>query len=242
MLVERSILQLLEDRLNDPKALLILGPRQTGKSTLLKEIAQRVKKNQLFLNCDEAQSRETLESTKSLSQLGNLIGQAKLVIVDEAQRVRDIGIILKLITDNFPDVKLVVSGSSAFELSNITNEPLTGRKWEFLLLPFSTEEMVHHTSYFGESGHLHRRMIYGMYPDVVNNPGNEQAILNELATSYLYKDIFTFQDVRKPDILPKLLKALAVQVGSEVTFHNLAQVLETDTSTVQRYVDLLEKT
>ena len=101
---------------------------------------------------------------------------------------------------------------------------------------------MRHTSYFDESGHLHRRLIYGMYPEVVNNPGDEQAILNELSTSYLYKDIFTFQDVRKPDILPKLLKALAVQTGYEVTFHKIAQLLETDTSTVQRYVDLLEKT
>lgn len=242
MFVKRSVLSLLETRLDDRKALLILGPRQTGKSTILKEIAQRANKKILFLNCDEARSRESLESIKSLSQLGNLIGQAEMVMVDEAQRVRDIGIILKLITDNFPTVKLVVSGSSAFELSNVINEPLTGRKWEFLLLPFSSEEMVHQTSYFEESGHLHRRMIYGMYPDVVNNPGSEQAILNELSTSYLYKDIFTFQDVRKPEVLPKLLKALAVQIGSEVTFNNLAQVLETDTATVQRYVDLLEKT
>ena len=242
MLVERTILSLLGNRLTDRKAILVLGPRQTGKSTMLREIARQSGKTLLFLNCDEALSREGLENIRSLSQMGNLIGSAEMVLVDEAQRVRDIGIILKLITDNFPKVKLIVSGSSAFELSNIINEPLTGRKWEFLLLPFSTEEMMHYTGYLEESGHLHRRMIYGMYPDVVNNPGDEQAILNELSTSYLYKDIFTFQDVRKPDVLPKLLKALAVQVGSEVTFNNLAQVLETDTATVQRYVDLLEKT
>ena len=242
MLVERTILNLLSHRLTDRKAILILGPRQTGKSTILREIARQLNKKLLFLNCDEAQSREALESIRNLSQMGNLIGSAELVVVDEAQRVRDIGIILKLITDNFPQVKLLISGSSAFELSNIINEPLTGRKWEYLLLPFSTEEMMRYTSFFDESGHLHRRMIYGMYPEVVNNPGDEQAILNELSTSYLYKDIFTFQDVRKPDVLAKLLKALATQVGAEVTFHNLAQVLETDKETVQRYVDLLEKT
>lgn len=242
MLVERTILSLLSHRLTDRKAILILGPRQTGKSTVLREIARQLNKKLLFLNCDEAQSREALENIRNLSQMGNLIGSAELVVVDEAQRVRDIGIILKLITDNFPQVKLLVSGSSAFELSNIINEPLTGRKWEYLLLPFSTEEMMRYTSSFDESGHLHRRMIYGMYPEVVNNPGDEQAILNELSTSYLYKDIFTFQDVRKPDVLAKLLKALAMQVGAEVTFHNLAQVLETDKETVQRYVDLLEKT
>lgn len=228
--------------MSDRKALLILGPRQTGKSTILRELARRVGKSYLLLNCDEARTREALENVRNLSELGNLIGQAEMVLIDEAQRVRDIGIVLKLITDNFPDTKLVVSGSSAFELSNTINEPLTGRKWEFMLLPFSTEELAAHTSFFEESGHLHRRMIYGMYPDVVNNPGEEESILNELSTSYLYKDIFTFQDVRKPEILPKLLKALAFQVGHEVTFLNLARLLDTDTSTVQRYIDLLEKT
>jgi hypothetical protein len=147
-----------------------------------------------------------------------------------------------MIVDNFPSAKLIASGSSAFELSNIINEPLTGRKWEFMLLPFSTQEMIAHSHFLEEKTQLHTRLVYGMYPDVVNNPGKQQEVLNELATSYLYKDIFTFQDVRKPDLLAKLLKALASTVGSEITFHYLAKLIDSDHATVQRYIDLLEKT
>jgi len=242
MFIDRTTLHFMESHISDKKALLILGPRQTGKSTLLKEIARRTGGKQLFLNCDEALSREALQNVRSVAEMRLLLGDANLVLIDEAQRVRDIGIVLKLITDNFPGVKLIVSGSSAFELSNIINEPLTGRKWECMLLPFSTQEMVAHTHFLAEKGSLHARLIFGMYPDVVNNPGNEQNLLNELATSYLYKDIFTFQDVRKPDLLPKLLKALATTIGSEVTYHYLAQLVESDHATVQRYIDLLEKT
>lgn len=241
-LVSRTILSSLDAHMHDPKALLILGPRQTGKSTLLKEIAQRRGGVHLFLNCDEALSREALQNIRSVADMQLLLGNATLVLIDEAQRVRDIGITLKLITDHFPAVKLIVSGSSAFELSNRINEPLTGRKWEYLLLPFSTQEMVLHTNFLAEKSKLPTRLIYGMYPEVVNNPGNEQEVLNELAGSYLYKDIFSFQDVRKPDLLPKLLKALATTLGSEVSNHYLAKLIESDHATVQRYLDLLEKT
>lgn len=242
MFVDRTALHFLESRISDSKALLILGPRQTGKSTLLREIARRTGGKQLFLNCDEAITREGLQSVRSIAEMRLLLGDAVLVLIDEAQRVRDIGIVLKLITDNFPAVKLIVSGSSAFELSNILNEPLTGRKWEYLLLPFSTQEMVAQTHLLQERSQLHNRLIYGMYPDVVNSVGDESNVLNELAVSYLYKDIFTFQDVRKPDLLPKLLKALATAVGSEITYHYLAKLIESDHATVQRYIDLLEKT
>lgn len=226
----------------DPKAILILGPRQTGKSTILKEIASRAPGKKLFLNCDESLSRETLQSIRSSADMRLLIGDANIVLIDEAQRVQDIGIRLKIITDNFPNVKLLVSGSSAFELSNIINEPLTGRKWEYLLLPFSTEEMIAHSNFIEEKGKLHTRLIYGMYPDVVNNPGQEQEILNELSSSYLYKDLFSFQDIRKPELLSRLLKALASMVGSEVTYHYLGKLLGIDHATIERYIDLLEKT
>ncbi|NUO03187.1 MAG: AAA family ATPase, partial [Saprospiraceae bacterium] len=159
MFIDRTALHFLESRISDTKALLILGPRQTGKSTLLKEIARRTEGKQLFLNCDEAIIREALQSVRSVAEIRLLLGNANLVLIDEAQRVRDIGIVLKLITDNFPGIKLIVSGSSAFELSNIVNEPLTGRKWEHLLLPFSTQEMVAHTHFLQEKSQLHNRLI-----------------------------------------------------------------------------------
>ena len=228
--------------MDDPKAILILGPRQTGKSTLLKEIARKAQGKHLFLNCDEALSRDAIQSIRSTAELRLLIGDAKLVLIDEAQRVKDIGIRLKLMTDNLPGVKLIVSGSSALELSNVINEPLTGRKWEYLLLPFSVQEMVQHTNYLEEYSKLHARLIYGMYPEVINNPGKEPEVLNELATSYLYKDVFSFQDIRKPELLSSLLKALATMVGNEVTYNYLGKLLDCDHATIERYIDLLEKT
>ncbi|MBK8194521.1 MAG: ATP-binding protein [Lewinellaceae bacterium] len=241
-MVSRTILKSIESHMSDPKAILILGPRQTGKSTLLKEIARRTDGKQLFLNCDEALSRESLQHVRSTEELRLILGDATLVLIDEAQRIQDIGVLLKLITDNFPQVKLIVSGSSAFELSNKINEPLTGRKWEYLLLPFSSQEMVEHTHFLAEKSKLHTRLIYGMYPDVVNNAGKEQEILNELANSYLYKDIFTYQDIRKPDLMPRLLKALATMIGSEITYNYLAKLLDNDHATIERYIELLEKT
>ena len=241
-MVNRIILHSIESRMADPKAILILGPRQTGKSTILKEIASRATGKKLFLNCDEALSRETLQSIRSSAEMRLLLGDANIVLIDEAQRVQDIGIRLKIISDNFPNVKLLVSGSSAFELSNIINEPLTGRKWEYLLLPFSTEEMIAHSNFIEEKGKLHTRLIYGLYPDVVKNPGQEQEILNELSGSYLYKDLFSYQDIRKPELLSRLLRALASMVGSEVTYHYLGKLLGIDHATIERYIDLLEKT
>ena len=139
-------------------------------------------------------------------------------------------------------MQLIATGSSAFELSNEINEPLTGRKFEFLLLPFSTGEMLQYHGLIDEKRLLENRMLYGMYPDVINNSGNEKVILNNLVDSYLFKDIFSFQDVRKPIVIEKLLEAIALQVCSEVSMNELAQLLQVDRLTVQRYIELLEKT
>ena len=242
MLIERTIFKAIQEKLGAGKAVLVLGPRQTGKSTLLREIAKNADGPTLWLDCDFPQTRNELAKITSRSQMQDLLGNARLVLIDEAQMVRDIGMVLKIITDHFKEVQLVASGSSAFELSNLINEPLTGRKWEYLLLPMSTGEMVQHHGRLEESTHLHRRMVYGMYPEVVSNPGNEREVLKLLSTSYLYKDIFAFQDVRKPEVVEKLLQVLALQVGSESSFHGLSEMVGVDHATIQRYLDLLEKT
>jgi predicted AAA+ superfamily ATPase len=184
--------------------------------------------------------RRTLQEPTS-TLLRNLIGEANLVVIDEAQRVKNIGLTLKLITDQLPRVQLIATGSSSLELANEINEPLTGRKIEYLLLPFSTEEMIGHHGLSEERRLLSQRLVFGMYPDVVTNPGKERRTLQNLSGSYLYKDIFSFQDVRKPETLETLLEALALQVCSEVSYHELAQTVGVDAATVRRYVDLLEK-
>jgi predicted AAA+ superfamily ATPase len=239
-MINRIHLQNILSKLFSGKALILLGPRQTGKTTLLKQIESAHKEESIWLDCDEPDIREKLTNVSS-TELKNLIGNKKYIFIDEAQRVENIGLSLKLITDNLQDVQLIVSGSSALEISNKINETLTGRKFEFRLYPLSLTELSAHHGQLVENRLIENRMIYGYYPDVVNNPGSEELILKELIDSYLYKDILLFKEIRKPYILPKLLKLLAIQIGSEVSTSELAQNLQIDRDTVERYLDLLEK-
>ena len=240
MQVKRILFSEIQQALEGGKVVLVVGPRQVGKTTLLKMIAKHVRQKWLWLDCDEPDVRELLTNVSSTA-LRSIIGDAELVIIDEAQRVKNIGLTLKLITDKISNVKLLVSGSSSLELANEIKEPLTGRKIAFMLLPFSVEEMIRHSSLLEEKRLLEQRMIFGMYPEVVKQPFKARAMLRELSESYLYKDIFTFQDIRKPEVVHKLLQALSLQVGSEVSFHELARLSGSDQATVQRYLDLLEK-
>lgn len=223
------------------KALILVGPRQVGKTTLLKKLLDEFgQADALFLNCDEPDILQKLENTTS-TELKNIIGNKKIVLIDEAQRVENIGLTLKLIFDNLPNVQLVVSGSSAFDLRNRVNEPLTGRKFEFTLYPFSTAELIENSSALEENRLLENRLIYGMYPDVVNNPSDATEILFELCRSYLYKDILAYKDIRNPNALSKLLTALALQLGNEVSLHELANTTGIKSETVENYMELLEK-
>ena len=241
MRVEREILSSIKKRFFQKKAILLVGPRQVGKTTLLKQIIEEIEESEiLFLNCDEPETLQILENVSS-TELKNLVGSKKILMIDEAQRAENIGITLKLITDNIPDIQLVITGSSAFDLRNRLNEPLTGRKFEYQLYPFSTAELIHATSYIDEKRLLEVRMIYGMYPDVVNNPSDAQKILIELNNSYLFKDILMYKDIRNPDVLIKLLTALSLQLGSEVSYNELGNTIGIKSETVGRYIELLEK-
>ncbi|MDT8393066.1 MAG: ATP-binding protein [Bacteroidales bacterium] len=240
-MIHRIILSHIKNNLFKGKTLIVLGPRQSGKTTLLEMLSHEINEKVLLLDCDEPDIRKELTDASS-TQLKQRTGNAKVVMIDEAQRVKDIGITLKLFHDKIKDVQLIVTGSSALELTGETSEPLTGRKYEYFLLPISTEEMISNTNRTSEKRLLKSRLLFGMYPGVINEPGNERKILNDLAGSYLYKDIFTFQDVRKPEIIESLLEALALQIGSEVSYNELAKLLGIDQITVRRYIDLLEKT
>ena len=164
------------------------------------------------------------------------------MVIDEAQRIEDIGLRLKLITDQINDVQLIATGSSSFDLANKINEPLTGRKWEYKIYPISFKEMVNHHGLLEEKRMLPHRLIYGYYPEIVNNPGEEKEILKQLSDSYLYKDILMWEQIKKPDKLLKLLQALAFQVGSQVSYNELAQTCGMDSKTVEKYIILLEQT
>ncbi len=238
-MISRLLSQKIEARLGSGKAIIIVGPRQVGKTTLIKSILEN--KAHLFLDADDPTIR-TLLTNPNTEQLKNIIGKNKLLFIDEAQRITNIGITLKIITDQFKDVQLIVSGSSAFDLNNQLNEPLTGRKWEYQLFPISWKEFEDTVGFVKAEQQLEIRMIYGMYPDVINRMGEETEVLKQLADSYLYKDILAYGGIRKPEILEKLLQALALQIGNEVSYNELSQLVSIDKNTVSNYIDILEKT
>lgn len=222
------------------KAILLLGARQTGKTTLVKKLIDESAKPSQYINCDEPSSFSAFENI-STEKWKQIIGDKKIIVIDEAQRIRDIGIKLKLAIDNIENIQLIVTGSSSLELANIINEPLTGRKWEFSLFPISWGELKGYMDYLTRQRTLELRLIYGMYPEVITNPGRETDILLNLAGSYLYKDILSFGGIRKPEVLNSLLRALALQIGNEVSYNELSRLLGIDKNTVINYISLLEK-
>ncbi len=239
-MIARILQNIIQDELKTfNKAIVILGSRQVGKTTLLQQLVKE-KKDVLYFNADEPNVR-TLFSNVGKQLLSRLFGAAKYIVIDEAQRVENIGLTLKIITDQMPDVQLFVSGSSSLDLANKINEPLTGRKLEHRLYPVSFKEMVEHTNLWEEKNKLETRLLYGYYPEIVTYPGKEITLLQNLTGSYLYQDILSFGLIRKPIILDKLLKALALQIGQEVKYNELAQTVGADKETVERYIDLLEK-
>ena len=238
------ILRILEgtilENLNKGKIIHVPGPRQVGKTTLLKKIATESEHSVLWLNGDEADVRIIFSNATS-SKIKNIIGKNDLVIIDEAQRISNIGISLKLLIDNFPDINVIATGSSAFELANHISEPLTGRKTELFLFPLSFQEMASHSGLQEERRMLEHRIIYGYYPEVITSPGNEKETLQRLTDAYLYKDILSFERVKKTSLIEKLLRALALQLGNQVSYHELGQIIGADNQTVERYVNLLEQ-
>ena len=238
-LLRRKIQQVIEDRMFKGKAIILVGARQVGKSTLFRQIMTG-KQDVLTLNCDDAEVREMLTNINR-GELQRIIANHRIVMVDEAQRVQGIGLAMKLITDNMPDVQLLITGSSSLMLQGSLNEPLTGRKFEYHLYPFSTQELVDNMGLLRAKGLLESRLVFGSYPDVINNSGNTQEILMNLSGSYMYQDLLSMEGVRKPVLIEKLLVALALQVGSEVSYNELAQTVGSDAKTVEKYIDLLEK-
>jgi len=237
-MINRVINELIEKRLNRGKAIVLLGPRQVGKTTLINEFLKQ--REFLFLNGDDADHRELLENAGT-TKLKSVIGDHKFIFIDEAQRIKGVGIIAKLIIDHFKDVQLFISGSSALEINDRMQEPLTGRKFEYFLFPISWEELERHIGYLESNAQLEERLIFGMYPDVINQRHDAREVLKQLTSSYLYKDILSITGIKKPDLLDKLLKALALQLGSEVSYNELSRLLEVDKLTISKYIDLLEK-
>ena len=238
-MIERTVIESIRGLLGGRKAITIMGARQVGKSTLLKQMLDG-RNDVMWLNGDDMDV-QALFSSMTSTRLRSIIGKNRIVVIDEAQRILDIGLRMKLITDQIPDVQLIATGSSSFELSSKINEPLTGRKREFQLYPLTFNEMVRHTNLLEELRMLPHRLVFGYYPEVVSTPGDEHSILKELTNSYLYRDILSLDSISKPDKLTRLLQALAFQIGSQVSYNELGQLVGLDSKTVERYVDILEK-
>ena len=240
----------IEKNLFKGKVIILYGARQTGKTTLVKSLSHRLNSSlddkfldrakSIYLNCDEPDIKDAL-TNKTSTELKYFIGNSNLVIIDEAQRVKNIGLTLKLLADNFPNIQIIATGSSSFELSNSVIEPLTGRKLEFYLYPLSIGELKTIYSDLEINRLLENLIIYGMYPEIVLDGDNREVSLKELARSYSYKDILTYQNIKNHDALIKLLQALALQAGSEVSYNELSNLLGIDKKTVENYIQILEK-
>ena len=237
-MIVRDLASNVVARLHKGKVIVLIGPRQVGKTTLINSILS--KSDYLFLDGDDNTVAETL-SNANTENLKSIIGNYKYVFIDEVQRIPNIGLKLKIMVDQIKDVQVIVSGSSAFDINNETQEPLTGRKFEFQMFPISWNEFENNVGYMKGQQQLELRLLYGMYPDVINNFGNEYEILKNLVSSYLYKDILALAGIRKSNVLEKILQALALQVGSEVSYNEIAQLVGVDKNTVNNYIDLLEK-
>ncbi|MBR6174957.1 MAG: ATP-binding protein [Bacteroidales bacterium] len=238
-MIQREISQLIRNDFFKGDIIVLMGARQVGKTTLLENLVAS-EEDILHLNCDDYEDRILLEEQSSTA-LRQLVGEHRIVFIDEAQRVRNIGLTVKKLADLKIAAQILVTGSSSFTLANEINEPATGRTVEYLLFPLSLNEMAHHTSQREEQRLLEQRMIYGLYPKIVTRPDDARRQLTTLANNYLYRDLLEYRGVKKPEILQKLLRALALQIGSEVSYNELSRLIGVDKETVESYIDLLEK-
>jgi len=243
MLISRSIASQVREGLEPGKIVVIYGPRQVGKTTLVKQLlSDFTQKESLSINADQLKYRQLLES-QDLQTLAGLMKGYRIVVIDEAQRVKDIGINLKIMADNFTETKFLVTGSASLDLANKINEPLTGRKKTFILYPLSVYELNGYFGTFETKTQLERWLIYGGYPEIVlqTNIEARQNLLAEIIGNYLYRDLLDLGEVKKPGKLVDLLRLLAFQIGAEVAISELASNVAIDRITVEKYLDLLEQ-
>lgn len=238
-MIKRIVKDLILTDYSRRKVIVLLGARQVGKTTLLAEL-QEGKGKILSLNCDNVDDVLLLEGRTS-TELKYLLSPYELVFIDEAQRVKNIGLTLKMIGDLKLETQVVVTGSSSLDMADEINEPATGRLIEYNLFPFSLPELAESSSEREERRLLENRMIYGLYPEVVTEPGDAKRTLMTLTNNYLYKDLFSYRGIKKPDLIQKLVRALALQLGSEVSYNELSNLLGVDKCTVESYINLLEK-
>lgn len=241
MIIQRSIQSSLNRWLFRGKVIIIYGARQVGKTTLVKNLLATYGDEGAYYNCEVQSIRQAL-SVEEPIRLKKYVGEKKIIVFDEAQYIQNIGRVLKLLNDHYPDIQIIATGSSSFELANQTNEPLTGRAIQFTLYPLSYAELNQLYTPWERRGQLENLLIYGMYPEIVQSSERDaQILLDELSNRYLYKDVLEFENLKRADIIHRLLQLLALQIGNEVKLNELANTLQTNRRTIERYIDLLEK-
>jgi len=242
MKIQRFLLAQIKDALLPGKVLILYGPRQVGKTTLANDLLTSIQMRSRFVNADELVYREAL-SSQSRQRLGEVLGDAELLVIDEAQRVPNIGLNLKILIDSYPTAIIIATGSASFDLANKVSEPLTGRTLTFNLHPVSYPEIRQTLGAIEARGQLERWLVWGGYPAIVTtrNPNLRERLLGELVGAYLYRDILELEGVRRSEKIVDLLRLLAFQIGQEVSIAELAANLALNRQTVDRYLDLLEK-
>ena len=239
-MIQRALLKVLEKRIDYKKALIIFGPRQTGKTTLAKALAKQLEQPVEYFNGDSTITK-SLWKLENIAALKQSFGAKKIVILDEAQMIEQVGLICKQLIDAELGIQLIITGSSSLDIANKTQEPLTGRKWEYFLYPISCGELIAYQGIPTFLELLQQYLVYGMYPEVVTNLPDAKDVLTNIASSYLYKDVLALVGLKKPQLLEKILKALALQVGNEVSLNELASLVSADVKTVDNYIYLLEQ-
>jgi len=241
-IIPRMVQEQIESRLFDKKAIIIYGARQTGKTTLAKRIIEKYGEKAQYFDCELLSVRQNIEIPEA-DRLRSYLGKYKIVVLDEMQKIPSAGIILKILVDHCPEIQVIATGSSSFELANKTSEPMTGRAVRFTLYPFSVAEMEQKFNRFEIDAKLENIMRFGSYPEVFLAGSEERARerLNEVISNYLYKDILAFEGIKKSAIIENLLKLLALQLGNEVSYNELAQNLGISRLTTQKYIDILEQ-
>lgn len=242
MNIQRSIQKEIEKTLFKGKVIIIYGPRRIGKTTLAKEIINTYGDQAKYINCDNIEAREAL-SIHDDKKLRKYLGTGKIFVIDEAQRVLNIGLSLKILVDTYPDIQIIATGSSSFDLSNRINEPLTGRYRSFTLFPISVFEIKNSfQNDFNFDKILNQTLRFGAYPEIVSGKSEDPILyLNEIANNYLYKDALEYEGIKKPEVLLNLLKLLAHQIGNEVSYNELATKLEVSRDLILHYIYVLEK-